>query len=96
MARRSLRRAVMSSSALANQIVQLSTDAKTRPSMTALTTMSAATNMPQGDRSRGSVSATAGAAAGAATAGAAGTGVTDAGADAAGAGVGAAGGVVCA
>jgi hypothetical protein len=47
----------MSSIALANQMVQVSTEAKTSPTITALTTMSAAMNMPQGDRSRGNVSA---------------------------------------
>ena len=47
------RRTIKSSIALANQIVQVSTDAKARPTMTALTTMSAAMNMPHGDRSRG-------------------------------------------
>src|SRR5262245_24718378 len=69
----------MSSRALANQIVQVSTDAKARPTITALTTISAAMNMPQGERSRGSVSAisvefAAGAVAGASTAGGAAVG----------------------
>jgi hypothetical protein len=45
---------------LANKIVQVNTEAKTRPTMTALTTVSAAMNMPQGDRSRGNFSATLG------------------------------------
>ena len=54
-AARSRRRAAISSMALANQIVQVSTEAKARPTITAFTTMSAAMNMPQGDRSRGSV-----------------------------------------
>src|SRR5262249_32617566 len=51
------RRAVISSIALANQIVQVSTDAKARPTITALTTISAAMNIPQGDRPRGNFSA---------------------------------------
>ena len=46
--------------ALANQIVQVSTDAKARPTITAFTTMSAAMNMPHGERSRGSLSAMSG------------------------------------
>src|SRR5262245_13674070 len=50
----------MSSRALANQIVQVSTDAKARPTITAFTTISAAMNMPHGERSRGSLSATSG------------------------------------
>src|SRR5262245_58696521 len=50
----------MSSRALANHIVQVSTDAKARPTITAFTTMSAAMNMPQGERSRGSLSAMSG------------------------------------
>src|SRR4029079_13531674 len=50
----------MSSSALANQMVQVSTDAKARPTMTAFTIMSAAMNMPHGERSRGSLSAMSG------------------------------------
>ena len=54
------RRAVSSSIALANQMVQVSTEAKTSPIITALTTMSAAMNMPQGDRSRGSLSTASG------------------------------------
>src|SRR5262245_44557599 len=45
---------------LGDQIVQLSTDAKARPTITALTTISAAMNMPQGDRSRGNLSAISG------------------------------------
>ena len=52
-AARKLRRALISSIALANQMVQVSSDAKTKPTITALTTISAAMNMPQGDRSRG-------------------------------------------
>jgi hypothetical protein len=51
------RRAIHSSMALANQTVQVSTEAKARPTITALTTISAAMNMPQGDKSRGSLSA---------------------------------------
>ena len=54
------RRAFISSIALANQMVQVRTDAKARPTITALTTTSAAMNMPQGDRSRGNFSATSG------------------------------------
>src|SRR6186997_3317104 len=50
----------MSSRALANQMVQVSTDAKARPTITAFTTISAAMNMPHGDRSRGSLSAMSG------------------------------------
>lgn len=41
--------------ALANQIVQVSTEAKARPIITSFTTISAARNMPQGLRSFGSV-----------------------------------------
>src|SRR5262245_64595249 len=51
------RRTISSSIAFANHIVQVSTDAKARPTMTVLTTISAAMNMPHGDRSRGKVSA---------------------------------------
>ena len=54
---RSRRLAASNSKALANQMVQVSSEAKARPTITALTTMSAAMNMPHGDRSRGSVSA---------------------------------------
>ena len=50
----------MSSSALANQIVQVSTEAKASPTITAFTTMSAAMNMPHGERSRGSLRAMSG------------------------------------
>src|SRR4029079_1807490 len=50
----------MSSRALANQMVQVSTDAKARPTITAFTTMSAAMNMPHGERSRGSLRAKSG------------------------------------
>ena len=45
---------------LANQMVQVTSDAKTRPTITPFTTMSAAMNIPQGDRSRGNLSATSG------------------------------------
>ena len=58
-ARRNWRLAASNSKALANQMVQVSTEASTRPIITALTTMSAAMNIPHGDRSCGSVSATA-------------------------------------
>src|SRR5262245_31943611 len=51
----------MSSRALANHIVQVSTDAKARPIITAFTTISAAMNIPHGERSRGSLSAMSGA-----------------------------------
>src|SRR6185369_16131457 len=66
----------MSSRALANQMVQVSTEAKARPTITVFTTMSAAMNMPHGERSRGSVTrasgtGTAGVAFGIGTAGAA-------------------------
>src|SRR5262249_25024928 len=54
------RRAVINSMALANQIVQVRTEAKASPTITALTTTAAAMNMPQGDRSRGNFSATSG------------------------------------
>ena len=40
---------------MASQIVQVTSDAKARPIITAFTTMSAAMNMPQGDRSCGSM-----------------------------------------
>ena len=53
-ARARLRRAPTSSSVLASQMVQVSTDANTRPIITALTMMSADMNMPHGVRSRGS------------------------------------------
>ena len=51
--RRAARLAPNSSSALASQTVQVTTEAKASPIITALTTMSAAMNMPQGDRSWG-------------------------------------------
>src|SRR5262245_10444833 len=51
------RRASISSIALANQTVHVSTEAKASPTMTALTTMSAAMNIPHGERSRGSLRA---------------------------------------
>ena len=57
---RNRRRALNSSIALASQMVQVSTEAKARPTITALTTISAAMNMPQGDRSRGRFSTMAG------------------------------------
>jgi hypothetical protein len=41
-------------------MVQVSTDAKARPTITAFTTMSAAMNMPHGERSRGSLRAKSG------------------------------------
>src|SRR5690349_6686024 len=85
----------MSSSALANQIVQVSTDAKARPTITAFTTMSAAMNMPHGDRSRGSLSAMSGELAAGTFAGVATAGGAAAGVDCA-AGGGSAAGVVCA
>src|SRR5690606_33102854 len=47
-------------SVLASQIVQVSSEAKARPIITAFTMMSAAMNMPHGDRSRGRLSAIAG------------------------------------
>ena len=81
------RRAIISSIALANQIVQVRTEAKARPTITALTTMSAVMNMPQGDRSRGSLSTTSGTGG----VGGAASGVEDAGAAAS---AGAAAGVV--
>src|SRR4029434_1761332 len=75
------RRAINSSMVLANQTVQVSTEAKARPTITALTTISAAMNMPQGDKSRGSLSAiSVEAADGWADGGAAGTGSDGAGA----------------
>jgi hypothetical protein len=46
------RRAAASSNVLANQIVQVSTDAKAEPSITIFTTISADQNMPHGVRSR--------------------------------------------
>src|SRR6185312_12071353 len=55
---RSRRLAEISSATFANQIVQVTTEAKTSPIITALTTMSAARNIPQGVRSRGSVTTT--------------------------------------
>jgi hypothetical protein len=59
-------RAAASSIALANQIVQLSTEAKASPIMIIFTMMSPAMNIPHADRSRGNLNSTAGAAAGAA------------------------------
>ena len=59
--RRRRARAAMSSRVLASQMVQLSTEAKASPTITAFTTMSAFMNMPHGDRSRGSCTAIAGA-----------------------------------
>src|SRR6266481_3622106 len=47
------RRAPQSSRVLASQMVQVRTEARTRPSITALTMMSADMNMPHGVRSRG-------------------------------------------
>src|SRR5438128_12654879 len=44
----------MSSIVLDSQTVQVTTEAKARPTMTAFTTMSADANMPHGLRSRGS------------------------------------------
>src|SRR6185437_12148903 len=53
--RRSARlRATHSSIVLASQIVQVTSEAKASPTMTAFTTMSAWRNMPHGDRLRGS------------------------------------------
>src|SRR5215470_7230426 len=43
----------MSSIVLASQIVQVTIDAMTRPTMTAFTTTSALVNIPHGERSRG-------------------------------------------
>ena len=43
-----------SSMVLASQTVQVTSEAKARPTITAFTTMSAFTNMPHGDRLRGS------------------------------------------
>jgi hypothetical protein len=51
---------MINSMTLASQIVQMNTEAKASPIITALTTMSAAMNMPQGDRSRGSLNTTSG------------------------------------
>src|SRR5438105_13663945 len=54
--RRSLRnspRAVRSSKVLASHTVQVTNDAKARPTITAFTTRSEFSNMPQGDRSCG-------------------------------------------
>lgn len=48
------RLAASSSRHFASHTVQVTTDAKARPIITALTTMSAAMNMPKGDRSCGS------------------------------------------
>ncbi len=78
--RRSARRAAAlaeaSSSALASQIVQVTTEAKANPTITAFTTMSAAMNMPQGERSCGTASGATGAGAGAAGTSVAGRGWT--------------------
>ena len=49
------RLAAASSRLLASHTVQVMTDAKARPIITAFTTQSACMNMPQGDRSRGSI-----------------------------------------
>jgi len=56
-ARRALSLPPRISSDLANHIVQVTSEAKARPIITALTMMSAARNIPQGDRSCGNVSA---------------------------------------
>jgi hypothetical protein len=55
--RRFARVAETSSRLFASQTVQVTTDAKARPSITAFTTMSAAMNMPQGDRFSGKTEA---------------------------------------
>src|SRR5215470_13687403 len=52
-----LRRAKRSSSHLASQTVQVTSDANASPIITAFTTMSALMNMPHGDRSCGSSAA---------------------------------------
>src|SRR5690349_23343037 len=82
----------MSSMLLASHTVQVTTDAKARPIMTALTTMSAAMNMLHGDKSRGRCAASTEWGVGAAGAAAPGspsvgnsTGVMTAGSDGAGA-----------
>ena len=49
-----LRVAFHNSRFLASHTVQVTSEAKTRPTITIFTTMSALRNMPQGDRSRGS------------------------------------------
>ena len=49
------RLAAASSRLFASHTVQVTTDAKARPIITAFTTQSACMNMPQGDRSRGSI-----------------------------------------
>ena len=54
-ARRTRRRAAASSRDLASHTVQVASEAMARPIITVFTTMSAAANMPQGDRSRGSL-----------------------------------------
>src|SRR5262249_36301843 len=51
------RRADTSSIVLASQTVQVTTDAKASPIITAFTMMSAVRNMPHGERSRGSAAA---------------------------------------
>src|SRR5262249_34416598 len=56
-AARVLRLAAAISIVLTSQIVQVTTEAKASPTMTAFTTTSADMNMPQGDRSRGSAAA---------------------------------------
>ena len=65
-ARPAERLAAASSIALASQIVQVTREAKASPSITPFTTISAAMNMPQGDRSCGKAAVTTGAATGAA------------------------------
>src|SRR5215470_13587800 len=65
-----LRRANRSSTHLASQTVQVTSDAKARPIITAFTTMSALMNMPHGDRSCGSSAALTSGRLGGATAGA--------------------------
>jgi hypothetical protein len=52
-AERTLRLANRSSMLLASQTVQVTTEAKARPTITAFTTMSAEVNIDHGDRSRG-------------------------------------------
>src|SRR5262245_65975306 len=56
-AARVLRLAAAISIVLTSQIVQVTTEAKASPTMTAFTTTSADINMPQGERSRGSATA---------------------------------------
>ena len=46
--------ALHNSKFLASHTVHVTSDAKTRPTITTFTTMSALRNMPQGDKSRGS------------------------------------------